>query len=101
MENFETEFERYRKAKKQVEEIKGFYIHLFSFVLGMGFMLYLNLKYSPKFLWIVWPLMGWSIGLFFHAAKAYNFFPFFSKDWEERKIKQFMEEENNNANKFE
>jgi len=28
MEKQETEYERYQKAKKQVQEIKGFYVHL-------------------------------------------------------------------------
>jgi hypothetical protein len=33
--------------------------------------------------------------------KVFNFFPFFNKEWEERKIKKFMEEEKSNKNKFE
>jgi hypothetical protein len=31
---------------------------------------------------------------------VYNLFPFFNKEWEEKKIKQFIEEEKRNANKY-
>ena len=34
---------------------------------------------------------GWGLGLIFQAAKAFDWNPFISKDWEERKIKEYME----------
>jgi hypothetical protein len=45
-------------------------------------------------------MLGWGIGLFFHAMKVFNWFPFFNKEWEEKKIKQYMEQEKK-SNKFE
>lgn len=36
---------------------------------------------------------GWGIGLAFHAVKAYKINPMFDKDWEERKIREYMDEE--------
>jgi hypothetical protein len=45
-------------------------------------------------------MLGWGIGLLFHAMRVFNWFPFLNKEWEERKIKQFMEEDKN-KNKFE
>lgn len=95
MEKINTEYERYQRAKKQVKEIKGFYIHFTIFLLTMGFLIYINLKYSPEYLWFFWTMLGWGIGVASHAMKVFNWFPFLSKDWEQRKIKQFMEEENN------
>lgn len=100
METNNQEFERYQRAQKQVEEIKGFYGHLFSFVLVILFLAFINLKYTPRNLWFFWPLLGWGIGLLFHGLKAFNYTPFLGKNWEEKKIKQFMEEESN-KNKFE
>jgi hypothetical protein len=94
------EYERYQKAKKQVEDIKGFYGHLASYVLVMGLLIFINLRYSPQYLWFVWSMLGWGIGLFFHAMKVFNWFPFFNKEWEEKKIKQYMEQEKK-SNKFE
>ena len=95
-----NDFERYQKAKKQVQELKGFYSHLLSYVIVMIVIIYINLKYTPEVLWFIWTLLGWGIGIFFHAMRVFNFFPFFNKDWEKNKIKQFMEEEKANKNKI-
>ena len=94
-----NDFERYQKAKKQVQELKGFYGHLLSYVTVMIVIIYINLKYTPEVLWFIWTLLGWGIGIFFHAMRVFNFFPFFNKQWENRKIKQFMQEEKANKNK--
>jgi hypothetical protein len=100
MELNKNDIERYQRAQKQVQEIKGFYGHLLSFVVFMLFFLFINLKYSPEYLWFYWPMLGWGIGLLFHGLRVFNYFPFLNRDWEEKKIKQFMEEENKNK-KFE
>ena len=93
MENKYQEEERYYEAKKRVEEIKGFYGNLISYiVVNIGLMV-VNLLTSPKYLWFFWPMLGWGIGVFFHGMKVFNFMPFFGKDWEEQKIKEFMEKE--------
>jgi 2TM domain len=91
-----TDEERYYRAQKRVEEIKGFYGHLTSFVLVNLFLLIINLTTSPAYLWFFWPLMGWGIGLFFHGLKVFNYSAFFNKEWEERKIKEFMDKETQN-----
>lgn len=95
-----NDFERYQQAKKQVQEIKGFYGHLLGYIVVMVVIIYINLTYSPEILWFTWTMLGWGIGLFFHAMKVFNFFPFFNNDWESRKIKQFMEEEKAIKNKL-
>lgn len=33
------------------------------------------------------------IGVLFHGLKVFNYMPFFGKNWEEQKIKEFMEKE--------
>ena len=43
MENQYTEEERYYKAKKRVEEIKGFYGNLISYIVVNCFLIVLNL----------------------------------------------------------
>jgi 2TM domain len=88
-----NDYERYKRARKQVEEIKGFYVHLTVYILVMAGLIYINLRYSPQYLWFFWTLVSWGIGLLFHAMKVFSWFPFLNKDWEERKIKQYMEEE--------
>ncbi len=100
METNHHEEERYYQAKKRVEEIKGFYGNLASYVLVNLFLMILNLATSPQYLWFFWPLLGWGIGVVFHAFSVFRISPFFGKDWEERKLKQFLEEEKRNADKW-
>ena len=93
MENNYQEEERYFKARKRVEEIKGFYGNLIAYiVVNIGLMV-INLLTSPGYLWFFWPMLGWGIGVLFHGMKVFNYMPFFGKDWEEKKIKEFMDKE--------
>jgi len=89
-----NEEERYYQAKKQVNDIKGFYGNLIAYIIFNGFFLILNLMTSPNELWFFWPLLGWGIGVLFHGMKVFNYSPFLGKNWEERKIKELMEKEN-------
>lgn len=93
MENKYQNEERYFKAKKQVEEIKGFYGNLTAYIVINIFFLILNLKTSPEHLWFFLPMLGWGIGVIFHGFKVFNYMPFLSKNWEDKKIKEFMEKE--------
>lgn len=88
-----NDYERYQKAQKKVKDIKGFYSNLITYILVISFLAFINLRYSPKQIWFVYPMLGWGIGVFFHAMGVFDLFPFFSKNWEEKKIKQLMEEE--------
>ena len=101
MEDRYTEEERYFKAKKRVEELKGFYGNLIAYiVVNIGLMV-INLVTSPQYLWFLWSLGWWGVGLLFHGFKVFDYMPFFSKDWEERKIKEFIEKEEQTKKKWE
>ena len=83
--------EKYERAKKRVEEIKGFYTHLIVYVCVNIGLVIINLVTSPGALWFYWPLLGWGLGLFFHGMGVFVFPKFPGKQWEERKIKEVME----------
>ncbi len=84
---------QYKRALERVEEIKGFYIHLFIYVLvNLGLFL-LNLFTSPGRWWFYWPLFGWGIGLLGHAVGVFGVGRFFGQDWEERKLKEILEKQ--------
>jgi len=100
METNNQVYERYQKAKKRVKEIKGFYGNLVSYILVISFLTFINLKYTPEHLWFYWPMLGWGIGVLFHAFGVFNIVPFFGDDWEEKKIKELMEEEDKQKDKF-
>ncbi|MEA1786133.1 histidine kinase [Arenibacter sp. GZD96] len=81
----------YIRARKKVEELKEFYSSLASYVVVIPFLIFINYRTYWEFQWFWFPALGWGIGLAFHAFKVYG--PGWS--WEERKLRQFMEEEKN------
>lgn len=92
--------QKYARAKKRVQEIKGFYGNLTSYVVVNIFLLILNLITSAEHLWFYWPLLGWGIGVVFHGMKVFNYSPILGHDWEERKIRELIEKEENNRKKY-
>ena len=85
---------RLERARARVEELKKFYNHLITYVVvitGLGILNYYQNQWNNT--WFLWPAFGWGIGIIFNAIKAFNVNPIFNKDWEERKIRAFMEEE--------
>jgi len=95
MEKNYAQAERYLQAQKKVKEIKDFYQHLMIFILVSIILIVINLMTSPGYLWFVWCLIGWLIGLIVHGLTTFNLPPFFDKNWEERKIREILEKENN------
>lgn len=95
-----NEEDKYYLAKKKVENIKGFYGNLASFIVVNTVLLFINLWTSPDHLWFYWPLMWWGLGVLFHGLKVFELLPTLGKDWEDRKIKELMEKEKENKNKW-
>ncbi len=88
------EVKKYQRARERVEELKKFYNNLSSYIIVIALLAGLNYYQNEwRYAWFLWPAFGWGIGLIFHAIKAFKFNPMFDKDWEERKIRKFMEEE--------
>lgn len=83
--------EKYLKAQKRVEDLKGFYSHLISYIVIMPFLIFVNYMTYWEFKWFWFTLFGWGIGLVIHGFMTFGY----NSNWEERKIKEFMEKENN------
>ena len=81
---------KYLLAVERVEKLKKFYSSLASFVVVMPFLIFINLSYIPYFQWFWFPLFGWSIGLVSQLLEANNYNIFLGKNWEEKKIKELM-----------
>ena len=88
-----TEETKYQKAKERVEVIKGFYIHLTVYVVVNLLLFSINMITSPGVLWFIWPLMGWGVGVVFHALFVFSPGLELGADWEQRKIQELMEKE--------
>jgi len=84
---------KYSLAKEHVEKLKGFYIHFTIYLLFVPVFLYLNYISNAGFPWAIFPIGGWGFGVMGHAAETFNYNPFFGKNWEERKIKEIMDDE--------
>jgi transcriptional regulator with XRE-family HTH domain len=78
-----TEEER---AILYVRDIKGFYSHLIKYAFIITCLLILNIITSPNYYWVVWPALGWGVGVFFHGLNVFEVFNFFGPDWEKRQI---------------
>lgn len=102
--------DKQKRAKKKVEELKGFYIHFTVYVLinimistviivaqvhdGTGIVDAI-FNFGTISTWLFW-----GIGVFFHATKVFQYNPFFNKNWEEKQIKKFMEQDRQEAEKY-
>jgi hypothetical protein len=95
--NYQQE-QKYLKAREQVNKIKGFYANLIMYCIVIPFLIYINLTFSPQFYWFWFPMFGWGMGLTFHAMDTYSYNPFLGRDWEDKKIKELMEEEKKSNN---
>lgn len=95
MENPEQNI-KYLQAKKRVKRIKGFYIHLTVFIavhvmIAIGKFFH-NEDLNPE------DFLGsglWAIGLAIHGLSVFMPAFIFSKDWEERKIRELLEKNKN------
>ncbi|TJY36205.1 2TM domain-containing protein [Pontimicrobium aquaticum] len=90
----------YVRARKHVEEVKEFYYSLISYVIVIPFLVFVNYWTFWEYQWFWWPMLGWGIGLLFHAYKVYVNDGIFGRNWERKKIEEFMrqEEERNRWN---
>jgi hypothetical protein len=91
----------YEIAQKKVKKIKSFYIHLTVFILVNAYLLilsYTNLDANEQFFSFntFSTVFFWGIGLFAHGFSV--FVPYFilGKDWEEKKLNEYMSKEKNN-----
>ena len=85
-----SESSAYQKAAKRVEELKGFYSNLTSYCIVIPFLVFINLYTYPKYLWFVWPMLGWGFGLTMHALKTFGV----GSNWEEKQIQKILDKQN-------
>lgn len=81
---------KYQRAKEQVECIKSFYTHAIVYTIVMSVLVYINYR-TTSFIWVVFPAIGWGIGLLSHGFRAFGYNLIFGRNWEERKIKELMD----------
>lgn len=85
--------ERYRRAKRRVGVLKGFYIHLVTYI-GVMVLLFLIDFLTGGGWWFYWPLLVWGIGIIAHTFTVFGIAGFLGSEWEEKKLKDLMKKMN-------
>jgi len=88
--DYMDESAKYLRAKKKVEDLKGFYGSLVAYVIVIPFLVMINYRTSWDFQWFWFPLFGWGLGLVIQAFQVFGY----GGNWEARKIRKIMEEDN-------
>jgi len=88
-----NEENKYIRAREKVEKIKAFYSNILSYAIIIPLLAILNYMTSWEHKWFIYPMLGWGIGIIFHYFEAFGRHPFLGKNWEERKMKELMDEE--------
>ena len=102
MEEF-TKAYRYDQAKKKVDQLRGFYIHFFVYIIANTIISALKVNrnlnngetlneaifdFATIGLWVIW-----GVAILFHAFAVFGFDFIFGRHWEAKKLKKFMAEE--------
>jgi len=98
--NFNRE-EAYIRAKKKLDNLKGFYWHLASYIAVNTFiiiMIWMKLDEGETIFRFgtFATAFFWGIGLVCHFLGVFGPDFFFGKNWEERKIQEFMNKDKRN-----
>ena len=92
----------YENARKRLENLKGFYWSIIAYIIVIPFLIFVNFKTSwNEHKWFFYPMLGWGVGLAFQAYEVYGKDKYFGKAWENRKLEEFMKEEEDNLNRWE
>lgn len=93
--NIYNENMAYVKAKERVDQLKGFYANLISYCCVIPILIIININ-TTDFQWFWFPVLGWGLGLIFHAVEVFGY----GKNWEDRKIQEILKKEEQQNNKW-
>ena len=83
--------EKLARARRRLEALKAFYIHLFVFAMVLASLAIVNLATGGPW-WVLWVLLGWGIGILAHALTVFGRTSRVIADWEQRKLQQFLDD---------
>ena len=90
---FNEENNAYLRAKKRVDELKGFYGNLTSYCIVIPSLALINYITYWDHKWFIYPMLGWGLGITFHAIGVFGY----GKSWEERKIQEIINKDKSNS----
>lgn len=100
------ENQNYRAAQKRVKDIKGFYIHLIVYLFINSALILVNSNFNQNGIFDLeisnfYTAFFWGIGLAAHWASVFGPGFLLGKKWEERKIRELMEKDRKQMQKWE
>ena len=85
----------YRAARRRVRMLRGWYIHatIYACVIGGLWIVYAFTGQPARFHWPLPPTLGWGLGLAIHGLVVWLGTSLKGRQWESRKIDEYMSEE--------
>ncbi|WP_374465046.1 histidine kinase [Chryseobacterium sp.] len=90
----EEEAAAYKRAQKRVREMKKFYSSLITYCIIIPFLFFVNLLTSKGEYWFWYPALAWGMVLAFRAFKIFGI----GESWQEKKIREIMNQQKNRSN---
>ena len=75
-----------QEAFKYVRNLRRFYLHLSKYVVITLALLAVNLIFAPQYLWVLWVIGGWGLGVLLHASRVFGANSFLGPEWERRQV---------------
>lgn len=75
-------------AFRYARKLRGFYIHLIQYVVVITILCVINFASGSHKVWVIWPALGWGIGILVHAASTFEVLPFLGAGWERRQVEK-------------
>ncbi len=90
--------DKYAAAQREVKRLKGFYTHLIVYIAVNLLIVFINIRdldAGESYFKIenFFTAFFWGIGLLAHALSTFMPNLIFGRNWEEKKIKEFMDKE--------
>lgn len=76
------------EAFQYVRKLRGFYIHVFQYIVVNLFLLAINFLTSTHHLWVFWVMGGWGLGLVFHGFRTFRSHGLLGPEWERRQVEK-------------
>ena len=88
-----SEEEIYEEARKRVKAKREFFSHLTAYIAVNILLIIIWAVTGAGFLWFLFPLCGWGIGLFFHFMNTFVFTAKLDKAAVEREAEKIRREQ--------
>ncbi len=75
---------------KEVKQLRQFYIRFCIYLCVIGGLLLINLIVTPHVLWVVFPALGWGLGIAINWIVVFSPIEVFGEKWEAKAIRKRM-----------